>query len=336
MRLLKIEDLISTLTPQTLISKVRELINNHNELEDDLTSTKTELGELITDCLSLKRDHTVEVVDPDLNTLLADKTYSCSGTIKNVPVPTNFCIMEVYDTGQEANGTIVQECHVPQADNTNRIFSRVVVNGTAFGEWRELARTESPTFIGVPTAPTAPTGTSTEQVATTSFVSQAIDNAETIPVGDVVFRPYLRAGYVKADGATVNRASYPSLVAFATTYKLWTTNPAAEPWKFGTGDGSTTMVLPNYKERVVQGGTTPAKREAGLPNITGNFVLSSDSTAEQMKGAFVRGASVGRYAGDRDNNAMDISFNASRSSPIYGRSSTVQPASIVLIPQMKY
>ena len=38
-----------------------------------------------------------------------------------------------------------------------------------------VARTASPTFTGTPTAPTAPSGTSTGQIATTKFVKTAVD-----------------------------------------------------------------------------------------------------------------------------------------------------------------
>ena len=38
-----------------------------------------------------------------------------------------------------------------------------------------VARTESPTFTGTPAAPTAPSGTSTGQIATTEFVKTAVD-----------------------------------------------------------------------------------------------------------------------------------------------------------------
>ena len=38
-----------------------------------------------------------------------------------------------------------------------------------------VARTESPTFTGTPAAPTAPSGTSTGQIATTEFVKTSVD-----------------------------------------------------------------------------------------------------------------------------------------------------------------
>ena len=56
------------------------------------------------------------------------------------------------------------------------------------------------------------------------------ESLETIAVGDVIYRPYLKNGYVKANGATVSRSDYPNLVTFANEKSLWTTNPSGEPW----------------------------------------------------------------------------------------------------------
>lgn len=136
---MKIVDLFETLSPQTMITKVKELIAGHNALTDDLDTAKTDLNEQIAEGLKLKRDHTVDVADPNINTLLADKTYRCSGTIANAPISCSFCVVECYDTGAEVTGSIVQKCYIPQTDNSVRIFTRVVVNGTNFGAWKEIA-----------------------------------------------------------------------------------------------------------------------------------------------------------------------------------------------------
>jgi hypothetical protein len=40
--------------------------------------------------------------------------------------------------------------------------------------WVALVKTDSPNFTGTPTAPTAPPGTNTTQIATTEFVTAAI------------------------------------------------------------------------------------------------------------------------------------------------------------------
>ena len=87
--------------------------------------------------LSSKRDHTVQVANADLNTLLDDKSYSCSGTLKNTPIACTFCIVHAYDTGEPISGNIVQVCYVPQTDNTVRAFWRNCVNGATFGKWSE-------------------------------------------------------------------------------------------------------------------------------------------------------------------------------------------------------
>ena len=166
------------------------------------------------------------------------------------------------------------------------------------------------------------------------------DEIDMTPVGDVVFRPFLKKGYVKANGATVNRADYPRLVAFANANNLWTDNPTAEPWKFGRGNGSSTMVMPDYRNRVIQGGDIACAKQAGLPNITGAFRgLDGVASTYAQEGAF--------YADDYDNYAITSRnteksyarktlLDASRSNPIYGNSSTVQSPAIVLLPQIRF
>lgn len=153
-------------------------------------------------------------------------------------------------------------------------------------------------------------------------------------VGDVVFRPFLKDGYIKANGAVAQRADYPRLIAFADKYNLWTDTPATEPWKFGTGDGSTTFVLPDYRGRVLQGGDSAAVVAAGLPNITG---VASGGRGESWSGAF-KYAGVDQHVDANGSGASQhyANFNASWSNPIYGASTTVQPPAIRLIPQIKY
>ena len=175
-----------------------------------------------------------------------------------------------------------------------------------------------------------------------------IDNLDMTPVGDVVFRPFLKAGYVKANGATVNRADYPNLVSFATDNNLWTDSPSTEPWKYGRGNGSTTMVLPNYVGRFIQGGDNAKILAAGLPNIEGAFAFfcsSKDSTwltPSAADGAFSRYGSIGGTPATEHATAStediyaSIRFSAQKSNTIYGESDTVQPPAIQLIPQLRY
>ena len=155
-------------------------------------------------------------------------------------------------------------------------------------------------------------------------------------VGDVAFRPYLAKKWVKANGATVNRADYPRLVKFATDNNLWTDSPSTEPWKYGRGNGSTTMVLPDYRNRFIQGGDSCLVKTAGLPNITGTTRPISYSTAADFTGAFYVDSKTKSTPAASGENRGIVIFDASRCSSVYGNSNTVQPPSIVLIPQIRF
>ena len=89
------------------------------------------------------------------------------------------------------------------------------------------------------------------------------------------------------------------------------------------------------------GGDNVSVLNAGLPNILGVFgKIASQFT--NANGAFYATNQISlNPQGGFGNlyfspNAFDIAFNASRSSNIYGASTTVQPPSISLIPQIKY
>lgn len=164
----------------------------------------------------------------------------------------------------------------------------------------------------------------------------------SILVGDVMYRPYLASGFVKANGATVKRTAYPDLVKFISEHDLWTTDPKNNPWKYGIGDGSTTMVLPDYRNRTIWGGDSAGELQAGLPNITGTFCIRNNegyrANNNPPTGVFKEVKRGMRSEGNADDNSLDkiYDFNASRSSAVYGKSSTVQPPAIQLIPQIKY
>lgn len=162
-------------------------------------------------------------------------------------------------------------------------------------------------------------------------------------VGTVTGSLYLPDGYIKANGATVQRADYPRLVALADKHNLWTNDTANNLGMFGRGNGSSTFVLPNWIDRMAQfaaqRGSTLA---AGLPNITGQVGQGTDS---MFNSAFCTGAFRGSAENSPAKNAaggyrpIDSGYavlDASKSNPIYGRSNTVQPAAIRLIPIIKY
>ncbi|WP_314447831.1 phage tail protein [Selenomonas artemidis] len=167
------------------------------------------------------------------------------------------------------------------------------------------------------------------------------DIRDGTPVGAVRGSLYLPAGYVKANGATVQRADYPRLVALADRYHLWTDDTAANAGLFGRGDGTATIVLPNWTDRMVQlaGDSAGATVAAGLPNITGHMDYDAAGNLEYTENGCLSTDKDKSSTGTRGN-ALDlyrgIHIDASRSNSIYGRSDTVQPAAIKLIPIIRY
>lgn len=166
------------------------------------------------------------------------------------------------------------------------------------------------------------------------------DLCDGTPVGAVRGSLYLPAGYVKANGATVQRSDYPRLVVLADKHNLWTDDVTANAGLFGRGDGSATMVLPNWTDRMVQfagdgAGTSVA---AGLPNITGELVYWGGQEFTGS-GAFIGSGKQDQWGlrgGTDDKDNTSALFDASKSNPIYGASATVQPPAIKLIPIIRY
>ena len=135
-------------------------------------------------------------------------------------------------------------------------------------------------------------------------------------------------GYLSCNGALVSRTQFADL--FAAIGTTW-----------GTGDGKTTFRLPNMHHRFLEGTTTTSEVgtyvEAGLPNITGSTETTGTSCFTAASGAFSTTGSVMYITANRQTqDAYAISLDASDSSSVYGRSSTVQPSALRLIPCIKF
>lgn len=166
-------------------------------------------------------------------------------------------------------------------------------------------------------------------------------------VGDIILRPTLRDGYVKANGATVRASEYPRLLAWVQESNMTVTAEqyAQDCSKYVYDRAADTLTLPNAVGRVLQGGETVKSVEAGLPNIEGSFWPLGDydeSTPNNVRqgteGAFyAQGRTYGQGLVEKGiaDNARAM-FDASRSNPIYGASETVQPPALSLIAQIKY
>ena len=121
----------------------------------------------------------------------------------------------------------------------------------------------SPVFTGTPTAPTAASGTSTTQLATTAFATASISPF----TGAMLMWPTATApsGFLLCSGTAVSRTTYAALFAIVGVI-------------FGSGDGSTTFNLPDYRDRMPVGaGTTYAA--AGVGGSKDAVVVSHTHTA---------------------------------------------------------
>ena len=158
-------------------------------------------------------------------------------------------------------------------------------------------------------------------------------------VGDIILRPTLRDGHIKANGATVKASEYPRLLAWVQEAGMTVT---AEQYrtdcsKYVYDAAQDKLTLPNAVGHVLMGGESVKSVEAGLPNITGG-PIGTESIEEQLAGALFRDGSVTQYGVTSANTHVwsRIKFDASKSNPIYGASDTVQPPAIALIAQIKY
>lgn len=145
------------------------------------------------------------------------------------------------------------------------------------------------------------------------------------------------AGYLLCDGTAISRTTYAKL--FSAIGTAW-----------GEGDGSTTFNLPNLIDKVAWGAIQSGEYlEAGLPNITGSLVITDENSepaylvVNTATGAFDKAKQSGElnlgffeYGHPQTGRYTKTTFDASRSSAIYGKSSTVQPPAAKLIPIIKY
>ena len=141
-------------------------------------------------------------------------------------------------------------------------------------------------------------------------------------------------GWLLCDGSAVSRTTYAKLFSvIGTTY--------------GSGNGSTTFNLPNLVDKFVEGSATSgAIKSAGLPNITGSFGLRPvdgglNVTWETNTGAIkvateTGGSSICVSKGSSMDHPMNVIIDASRSSSVYGNSTTVQPPALTMRYIIKY
>ena len=149
-----------------------------------------------------------------------------------------------------------------------------------------------------------------------------IQRGGACPIGSII--PYLGGdvpyGWLLANGASVLRSQYNKLFALIGT-------------KFGAVDEAH-FNLPNLHHRFIEGTTSLSEVgsyvEAGLPNITGFSNIAGYFDPLTAAGGALSASTRWTFTIMREPGTASgiVNFNAAGSNPIYGASTTNQPAAI--------
>lgn len=157
------------------------------------------------------------------------------------------------------------------------------------------------------------------------------------PLGFHYLHPYgtVPADSIICNGATYSRALYKDFFDYITT-QGWVKTEAE--WQeiatrdngfcpfYSSGDGSTNFRTPKFApyQRIAVGvAQTTTYHQAGLPNISGEH--DGNPWVSEASGCFEYLSSKKIVPAGQEKATYGVRFDASRSSSVYGRSSTVQP-----------
>ncbi len=198
-------------------------------------------------------------------------------------------------------------------------------------------------------APTPAASDNSTKIATTSWVTTKINNvinstSGSRNIGEIIAStvPLTDAGLHLLDGATIQGdGSYAAFVTYMaglvstypkcfTTETTWqnTVNAKGVCGKFVYNSSANTIRLPKitgFIEGTVDTNALGDLIDAGLPNITGKHG-GADSNDTSVEGCYYNVG--GSTSGSGSGSGWKVGFDASRSSSIYGNSSTVQPQAI--------
>lgn len=182
------------------------------------------------------------------------------------------------------------------------------------------------------------------------FINQLAEKLSKLgtvrPLGFHYLHPYgtVPADSIICNGATYSRALYKDFFDYITT-QGWVKTEAE--WQeiatrdngfcpfYSSGDGSTNFRVPRfapYQQIAIASGNAGTYHQAGIPNITGRSDLGGIYSSISFSGAIATVYNEGDATGATHVNAggnqkVKLTFNASNSNSIYGRSDTVQPES---------
>jgi hypothetical protein len=172
-------------------------------------------------------------------------------------------------------------------------------------------------------------------------------------VGDIFFtsrKDLNLSGAVECDGSVYSLSDYEGVESIEELLKsnklpyvsiseyntLLETNGSVGVFGWD-GNSAGTFRVPTLNEVFIESGKVSSLGDfikPGLPNITGEFEASDDNSSTITIGAFQIKANGGTTTGG-DGREKILTFDASRSSDIYGSSDTVQPQSVCYRPMIQ-
>lgn len=175
------------------------------------------------------------------------------------------------------------------------------------------------------------------------FINQLADKLSKLgtvrPLGFHYLHPYgtVPADSIICNGATYSRALYKDFFDYITT-QGWVKTEAE--WQeiatrdngfcpfYSSGDGSTNFRTPKFApyQQIAMGvAQATTYHQAGLPNISGEH--DGNPWVSKASGCFEYLSSKKIVPTGQENATYGVRFDASRSSSVYGRSTSVQPES---------
>lgn len=175
-----------------------------------------------------------------------------------------------------------------------------------------------------------------------TFINQLAEKLSKLgtvrPLGFHYFHPYdtVPADSIICNGATYSRALYKDFFDYITTQgwvkteaewlKIAIRNNGFCPF-YSSGDDSTNFRTPKfapYQQIAIASGNAGTYHQAGVPNINAScYVVTGDTSGAITTEGDTNLVSDGARWGGKTH----MTFDASKSNSIYGRSSTVQPES---------
>lgn len=171
-----------------------------------------------------------------------------------------------------------------------------------------------------------------------------LDMRDSAPVGTFRSDMIQRAGWLKANGAEINRADYPRLWAYAVDNSLTTNNVTNNPGLFGTGDGSTTFTLPNFEDYFIRysftrtRGTKQNSQMASHTHSCGNQSVSHHHTIKMSSYSVQSGSNytINVIGGSTNYSTSDQTASHTHTIGNTGSGSNTYPDNIAMQMYIKY